>query len=76
MAGVTPANPATMPEQVPSMLGLPRPIHSRPAQTRAPAAAPKWVTAKALEARRPAARALPPLNPNQPTQSNVAPMAV
>ena len=43
-------SPATAPEQAPSTLGLPRVIHSMPAQATAPAAAEKWVAAKALAA--------------------------
>ena len=69
-------SPATKPEQAPSKLGLPRKIHSRPAQVSPPDAAQKCVTMKALLASRPAATALPALKPNQPTQSIVAPMAV
>ena len=60
----------------PSNDGLPRRIHSQPAQARHPAAAAKWVAAKALAANPSAAKALPALKPNQPTQSMVAPIAV
>ena len=42
--------PATAPEAAPSTLGLPRVIHSMPAQASAPAAAAKCVAAKALAA--------------------------
>ena len=38
-AGVMQTRPATAPEQAPSTLGLPRVIHSMPAQATAPAAA-------------------------------------
>ena len=69
-------SPATTPEQAPSTLGLPRMIHSMPAQVSPPAAAAKCVAAKALAASPSAASALPALKPNQPTQSIAAPMAV
>src|SRR5579875_3820290 len=43
-------------------------------QPSAAAAAPNWVATKALLARLPAARALPALKPNHPTQSRQAPI--
>ena len=58
-AGVIQTNPATAPEAVPKMLGLPRAIHSVKAQVTAPAAAEKCVTTKALAAESFAAPALP-----------------
>ncbi len=48
-AGVMQTKPATAPEAAPNTLGLPREIHSITAHVTAPAAAEKWVTAKALE---------------------------
>src|SRR5215470_19517676 len=72
-AGVMATNPATAPEIAPRALGLPFRIHSAPLQPRTAAAAPKWVATNALVARLPAARALPALNPNQPTHSRHAP---
>ena len=72
-AGVMQTRPATTPEQVPRMVGLPRKIHSMAAQVSPPAAAAKCVAAKALAARPPAFKALPALKPNQPTQSSAAP---
>ena len=69
-------SPATTPEQVPRMDGLPRVIHSIAAQVNPPAAAAKCVAAKALAASPLAFKALPALKPNQPTQSMAAPMAV
>src|SRR5215470_135431 len=72
-AGVMATNPATAPEIAPKALGLPFRIHSAPLQPITAAAAAKCVATKALVARVPAARALPALNPNQPTQSKQAP---
>ena len=68
-AGVMQTRPATAPEHAPSTVGLPRVIHSMPAQASAPAAAAKCVAQKALAARPSAASALPALKPNQPTHS-------
>src|ERR1700758_1217001 len=73
-AGVIATSPATHPEMAPKTLGFPLRIHSAPAQPKAAAAAAKWVATKALVARLLAAKALPALNPNQPTQSRQAPM--
>ena len=69
-------NPATSPEAAPSTLGLPRVIHSIPDHDSAPAAAAKCVAANALAAMPSAAKALPALKPNQPTQSKPAPSTV
>src|SRR5262245_20277386 len=69
-------SPATTPDAAPSTLGLPRVIHSIPAQASAPAAAARCVAAKALAATPSAATALPALNPNHPTQSIAAPSTV
>ena len=73
-AGVMATSPATAPEIAPSAVGLPLWIHSAMVQPRAAAAAAKWVLMKALVASGPAFRALPALNPNQPTQSRQAPI--
>src|SRR5947209_1198547 len=73
-AGVMATSPATAPEIAPSALGLPLRIHSAAAQLKAAAAAAKCVATNALVARLLAAKALPALNPNQPTQSKQAPM--
>src|SRR5512143_732102 len=73
-AGVTATNPATLPETAPSTLGLPLRIHSAPAQPIAAVAAAKCVATNALVASVPELKALPALNPNQPTHSRHAPM--
>src|SRR3984957_10237838 len=73
-AGVMATSPATHPEMAPSALGLPLCIHLAPIQPNAAAAAPKWVATNALVASDDAAKALPALNPNQPTHSRQAPM--
>ena len=73
-AGVMATSPATAPEIVPRVLGLPFLIHSADPQPRAAAAAPKCVATKALVASGLAASALPALNPNHPTQSKQAPI--
>src|SRR5215469_7563730 len=73
-AGVMATRPATAPEIAPSAVGLPLWIHSAMVQPSAAVAAAKWVFTKALVARVPALRALPALNPNQPTHSKHAPM--
>src|ERR1700728_1049584 len=73
-AGVMATRPATAPEIAPSAVGLPLWIHSAPVQPRAAAAAAKWVLTKALVASGPEVRALPALNPKQPTHSKHAPM--
>src|SRR5579883_486654 len=75
-AGVMATSPATAPEIAPSALGLPLRIHSAIAQLSAAPAAPKWVFTKALVASEPELKALPALNPNQPTQRRQAPMTL
>src|SRR5271157_2483397 len=75
-AGVMATSPATAPEIAPSTLALPLLNHSAADQPSAAAAAPKCVATKALVARLPAARALPALKPNHPTQSKHAPMTL
>src|SRR5688572_8602135 len=72
-AGVMTTKPATMPEQKPSTLGLPRRIHSATAQTKPATAAARVVVVKALEAIASAPSAEPALNPYQPTQSMPVP---
>ena len=75
-AGVMATSPATAPEMPPSTLGFPLWIHSTNIQPRAAAAVAKWVATNALVASGDAARALPALNPNQPTHSRQAPMTL
>src|SRR5262249_33284249 len=72
-AGVIATKPATAPEIAPSALALPFLNHSAALQPNAAAAAAKCVATNALEASPPAARALPALNPNQPTHSRQVP---
>src|SRR4051812_26636531 len=73
-AGVMATSPATAPEMPPRTLGLPAFIHSAMTHPSAAVAAAKCVATKALVARLEAARALPALNPNQPTHSKAAPI--
>src|ERR1700751_5289646 len=73
-AGVMATRPATAPEMPPRALGLPLRIHSASIQLRAAPAAPKCGLTKGRVARVPEPRALPALNPNQPTQRRQAPM--
>src|SRR5690349_8067235 len=73
-AGVMATSPATAPEIAPSALALPFFNHSAALQPNAAAAAPKCVATNALAANPLAARALPALNPNQPTHNRHAPM--
>src|SRR5438477_12816663 len=75
-AGVMATSPATAPEIAPRILGLPVLIHSTIIHPSAAAAVAKWVATKALVARELAAKALPALNPNQPTHSRQAPMVL
>src|SRR5580658_5157326 len=72
-AGVIATNPATAPDIAPRTVGFPVLIHSMKAHAKAPAAAAKWVLTNAYPANDPADRALPALNPNQPTHSIAAP---
>src|SRR4051794_10862638 len=72
-AGVIATSPATHPEMPPSILGFPLRSHSASIHPMVAAAAPKWVATNALVATPDAAKALPALNPNQPTQSRQAP---
>ena len=68
-AGVTAASPTTIPVEIPSVLGLPSSQDSS-IQTRPAEAADVLVVTRALTATLFAPRALPALNPNQPTHSN------
>src|SRR4029453_6715089 len=74
LAGVITTRPATAPEIAPSTVGLPVFSHSATTQPTAAAAAGKWVAQNARLARAFDATALPPLNPNHPTQRRQAPM--
>src|SRR5690349_13639392 len=75
-AGVTATSPATTPDARPSAVGLPLKIHSTTHQVSAAAAAAAWVAENAAADRLSAFNAAPPLNPNQPNQSNPAPINV
>src|SRR5437588_11076429 len=66
-------NPATAPAIAPSALTFLLRNHSAAHQPIAAAAAPKCVATNALVARVPEPRALPALNPNQPTHNMQAP---
>ena len=73
-AGVMAANPAMAPVAKPRALGLPFLIHSMKIQVSAATLGEIWVTTTAIAAWPLAAKALPPLNPNQPTHSMAVPM--
>src|SRR6476620_3765099 len=73
-AGVIATSPATAPEIAPRALACPFLIHSATLQLSAAAAVAKWVAMNALVVRLFEARALPALNPNQPTQRRQAPI--
>src|SRR5687767_8357120 len=73
-AGVMTTKPATIPEQKPSTLGLPRVTHSIIAQTKPATAAARVVVVKALEAMASAPSAEPALKPYQPTHSMPVPI--
>ena len=75
-AGVMATSPATAPEAMPSTEGLPLTSHSVNIHDRAATAVASWVTTIAMPARPSAATAEPALKPNQPTQSNAAPVTV
>jgi hypothetical protein len=75
-AGVTAASPAMAPVARPRALGLPCCAHSMAIQVSAATEAEMWVTVMAIAAFPLAARALPPLNPNHPTQSIAVPVTV
>src|SRR5262245_16732800 len=67
-------NPATAPEAAPRLVGLPTRIRSANAHDKSPAAAATWVFVTATAATLLAVKAEPPLNPNQPNHSSVAPI--
>src|SRR3974377_1637086 len=75
-AGVMPTRRATAPEAAPRVVGFPRKTHSVPIQERTAALVARWVAVNAEDAREPAARALPALNPNQPNHKSPAPRTV
>ena len=75
-AGVMPARPAIAPVANPRALGFPALSVSISIHVRAATQGEIWVTTTAIAACPPAARALPPLNPNQPTQSIAVPISV
>src|SRR5437016_10609192 len=72
-AGVITTSPATAPEQNPSTLGLPRSAYSSMAHVNEATAVASVVVMNAFAAIPSAARALPALNPYQPTHSIPAP---
>src|SRR5579884_1910948 len=74
--GVIATNPATAPDAAPSMVGLPRAIHSLITHDNAAAAAAMCVTTNALTASPLAPSADPALKPNQPTHNSDAPITV
>src|SRR5271169_4343676 len=73
-AGVIATSPATAPEMAPRALARPFLIHSATLQLKAAEAAPRCVATNAVVAKPFEARALPALNPNQPTHRRHAPM--
>src|SRR5438045_186471 len=75
-AGVIATSPATAPEIPPNMLGFPLRNHSAAIQPIAAVAEAKCVATNALDARPDADKALPALNPNQPTHSRQAPITL
>src|SRR5262245_2450859 len=75
-AGVMANSPNTATEKPTSAVGLPLRIHTNTSNPTPAAAAPQCGATNALEARPPAATALPALNPNQPTHSRHAPITL
>src|SRR5579885_32212 len=75
-AGVIATRPATMPEQIPSRLGLPFITHSVSVQATPAVAVPNRVLKNARPAEPLASRAEPALKPNQPIHSMPVPIAV
>src|ERR1700751_5074583 len=73
-AGVIATSPATAPEIAPRALACPFLIHSATLQLRAAAGGGKWGGMNARVVSLFEARALPALNPNQPTQRRQAPI--
>src|SRR5450759_1929529 len=74
-AGVMATRPATAPQTAPTTLGVPLCSQLTVTQVRAAMPAAVLVTTNALAARPFAARAEPPLNPNQPNHRSPAPRA-
>src|ERR1700687_3217989 len=72
-AGVITTSPPTAPEQNPSTLGFPRSAYSSLAHVNDATAVASDVVMNAVAAIPSAARALPALNPYQPTQSKPVP---
>ena len=62
------------PDAAPSMVGVPRKIHSAKDQARAAAAVARIVLANTWAARPLASRLEPTLKPNQPTHSSEVPI--
>ena len=73
---MTVARPAIAPVAQPTLVGLPTVNFSTSSHTSAATLAARWVLMMALEASSVAVSALPPLKPNQPTQSSAAPAMV
>src|ERR1700759_3665924 len=72
-AGVMVARPAMVPVTARTRLGLPKDIHSIAIHTKVAVAADMCVVSIAMPASALAAKALPALKPNHPTQSSDAP---
>src|SRR5690606_29818018 len=75
-AGVTATRPATAPEAMPSIEGLPFIFHSTNIHDSAQAAVAMKVLRKATMADPPASRLEPALKPNQPNHKRQAPIMV
>jgi hypothetical protein len=75
-AGVTVASPAMAPVAKPTVVGFPKVKRSMASHTSAAVEAAAWVLMIALAAPSEAVRAEPPLKPNQPTHSSIAPSIV
>src|SRR6478672_8074912 len=75
-AGVTATRPATQPDAMPSIEGLPLKIHSANIQDSAAAAVARNELIMASGAPPTASRLEPALKPNQPTHSSEAPIMV
>ncbi len=70
-AGVIATSPATAPEAPPSMVGVPRAIHSHADHTSVAKAVASRVFANTIPAKPVASRFDPTLKPNQPTHRSV-----
>src|SRR5689334_19394821 len=75
-AGVIATRPATAPEAAPSIVGLPRKIHSANIHESAAVAVAVCVLIITIAAAPVASRLEPTLNPNQPTHNSEAPIMV